>query len=131
MRNSGRTRSNRWMSVAEACAEPASVYAIAKRLGVAQGSLTSVVESLKADGVLRATTTEAVTRYKLTQRGRRELANAGLPRELRAGDRLLIVGEAQAGVAAEVLAALASDPSLIAAFRTEGQVRWIGMYGDD
>jgi DNA-binding MarR family transcriptional regulator len=135
MHKPGRIRSERWSDIALLCrAEPRTVPAIARVLGVEAGSIQSLILSMKREELLEEVESDARgTSLKLTRHGRAELkkheATGGVDALLGPGERLVFVIDEGRGISAEALADLAADPNFRWAARVDGPVKWIASFG--
>jgi DNA-binding MarR family transcriptional regulator len=135
MHRPGRIRTDRWYEVALICRDdPHTIPAIASQLGVASGSIQSIVDTMCEEDLLEEAASSARgAAYKLTRHGKTELRKAQKTDEIErlfpAGERLVFVTEDGHGIAADALAQLATDPSFRWAARVDGPVKWIASFG--
>jgi hypothetical protein len=125
----------RWRDVALVCAaEPRTVPAIARALGVQSGSIQSLIGTMKREDLLEEVASEARgAALKLTRRGRLELKKRESTGEVEAlltpGERLVFVIDEGRGLPGDALADLAADPNFRWAARIDGPVKWIASFG--
>jgi hypothetical protein len=103
-------------------------------MGVAPGSIRSIVTSMCIQGLLQETKSNARGKaLKLTPVGRAELrkheSTGGIGAILPTGERLVFVIDEGRGMPADLLAELAADPAFRWAARIDGPVKWIASFG--
>lgn len=102
---------------------------VARQLGTERGSITTVLSSLVAEGVLRETSASHTTgrAYELVQNWRPALTEAigsDAPLgQIIPGGRLLVVGSRDPAALQRVIAAIAADPIVVWAARLDGPAR--------
>lgn len=108
--------------------------AIASAMGVDPGSIRSLVASMRRESLLEEVATDARgVALKLTRQGRAALTKhqsaGGAAALLGAGERLVLVIDEGRGIAPDLLADVAADPSFRWAARVDGPVKWIASFG--